>query len=221
MAKSKLPFDHSDLDLNPRQLKFIGEYVTNGYDEAAALKAAGIVAENASTAVIRLNSVEVMNTPGIKKAIARMNDAVISPYRDKLDSQLREIWSVRANYKISDFYESDGTVKQLDEIPKHLHHAIDKVVEDFKGKDADRRVVNYVLADKAQAAKFLRELMTPKDEKDSNLPDSKRERLAQIWAMAGAAGAIAGMQAKKEIEEPKPVEGPVSAKTILAKLSKR
>ena len=181
MQKKILPIDIKDLGLQQREVVFVGEYCANGYDEVAAAKAARLVPESATTAQCRLKAIEIVNDPRISRAIDRMTETVLNPYRDRIEAQLVKQLQIRAFYDPSWFYYTDGTARPLEEIPTDRRYAIDDVTESYYGKDATTRVVTYKLANKAQAQKELRELLSKKDSVDQSDSTSMRSELKKLF----------------------------------------
>lgn len=203
MARLKtieLPFDVSDLELTQKELIFVGEYCTNGFNDFEALKASGIIPQKATPAQARINGLSLSSKPNIKKAIQRFTESVLAPYKDKLEYQTLQLLQARAFYDVSTFFDTNGKAKPLDEIPQQARYALDDITEDFKGKDADVRTVKYKLADRMQARKELEILLKKgEDEGDANkLPTDRKEWLNSLFAKAGAAGALAVMVSRPE-----------------------
>lgn len=193
---SLLPFDVSDLNLSQREMKFVGEYCANGFNEVEAYKAAGFSdGKGQMTGDVRIRIGALVNKPEIKQAVQRFVESTMSPYRDKLEYQVLSTLKARAFYDPRSFFESDGTAKSLDSIPVELRYAIDQIQEDFKGKNADVRVVTLKLADRMAALKSLQELLKVSKKEEGNNRDEARSKLAEIFAAAGAAGALAGQAA--------------------------
>lgn len=203
MAKDRLHIDFSDLGLNLKEIRFVSHYCANGFNAIEAMKEAKLLPDAASGAVARIRSLEILNRPSIKEAINRFIANEIAPLQDKFRYQVLTTWQARAFYDVRTFYNSDGSVKPLDQIPVEMRSAIERIVEDFKGKDADRRVVNYQLADKAQAYKVLAEVMANSGGEVEDIPNEMRSKLQEIFKKVGAAGVNAGMEMAKAIAPPK------------------
>lgn len=216
--RNRLPIKLEDLSLTVKEIQFIGEYCTSGVlDPIASLKKARIIPPEMPQAAAHLRSLEIMNRPNIKSAIQRVYASTIAPYHDEIQFRMLKFLQVRAFYQVSDFFNEDGSCKELGEIPLELQWAIDGIEEDFKGKDADRRLVRYKLADREEARKqlqvLLKNAMPSAVEKQDTESGGRRERLSSIFdsvAKAAADGAIAGIAAGKEsmkkAEKIKPVK---------------
>lgn len=204
--RNRLPIKLDDLELTIKETQFIGEYCTSGVlDPVASLKKARLIPPEMPKAAAHLRSLEIMNRPNIKTAIQRIYASTIAPYQDEIQFRMLKFLQIRAFYQVSDFFNEDGSCKELGEISVENQWAIDGIEEDFKGKDADRRLVRYKLADREEARKQLQNLLKTTSGSTSDRPDAesgtRRDRLAGIFnavAQASADGAIAGMKAQAE-----------------------
>lgn len=206
MAKQlKLPINTDDLlDLTPLQTKFIGLYCVEDFDPVSAYKKAyGFRCKDLTETEIRLASMELLNQRSISIAVARFKEQVLAPYRDTIETQILAVLQARAFSKPTDFFNVDGSVKSLDKIDSNKLHAIESITTDFKGKDAERKVVQYKIADKSTAIKQLIDLLKKDDgpEEVSNVSDEARKRVADIMTGAKMGAKIAkdtmkGMQDK-------------------------
>ena len=214
MAKIiRLPIDTSDLlALTPLLLKFIGEYCANNFDEVSAYrKTWPQKAREMSSAEIRLDALNVLNQREVKIAVQRFVDSILSPYRDRLEHQLFDMYRQRAFYDPADFFNSDGSPKKLDQIDKEKRVVLDNLLSDLKGKDANAWLLNYKLADRMQAAKALQDIMGKSlelNEQAEELQDTSRSRIRDI--VSGALTAIEmkekNTKEKKAKEEAQPAE---------------
>jgi hypothetical protein len=184
----KLPIDTSDLlDLTPLQTKFIGLYCVEDFDPVSAYKKTyGLRCKDLTETEIRLASMELLNQRSISIAVARFKEQVLAPYRDVIETQILAVLQARAFSKPTDFFNTDGSAKRLDQIDQGKLHAIESITTDFKGKDAQIKVVQYKIADKSMAIKQLVELLKKDDgpEEISNVSDEARKRVSDI--MTGA-----------------------------------
>ena len=205
-----LPVDVSDLSLSVKEIKFVGSYCANGFDAVAAMKDAGLIPPTTPYTMARLKGIEISNRPNVRTAVQRFTENVLSPYRDQLRVQTLDMLKARAFYDESIFYHPDGTAKPLDAIPREWRYAIDGVTEDFRGKDANVRTVNYKLADRMSAAKMLQELLKVKEEESSTLPTDATDRLRSIFNSMAKAGAIGAMEAMKQKKRDNDQEEPIN-----------
>lgn len=216
MAKQlKLPIKVEDLGLTQKELKFIGEYCSNGFDAVAAMKAAKLIPENATSTTSHLSSKELLNRQNIMTAVNRFVSSELDPYRDKLNYQILTSMQARAFYDPHVFFEADGTARPLDTIPANLRQAIDSVEVKHYGKDGDVLETIYKLADKAQSQKSLRELLDRKSGGDEEgMHTTVRARLDEVFFRA--AGKAAGKAIVDAAAEP-----PQTAKEYLATLKNK
>jgi len=200
-SNKKLHIDFSDLGLNLKEIRFVGYYCANNFDSISAMHESGLLPTSVKGASARLRSLELLNRPAIKEAIQRFIDSELEPSRDKFKFQIMTTWSARAFYDISNFYYPNGTVKPLDEIPVEARSAIDRVIKDIKGKDGEYDLVNYQLADRAQAYKILQEVLDVKKVEEQEISTDRKKEINKMFAQAGAMGAIAGIKSMQEEQE--------------------
>ena len=209
MAKPEefLPLDVTDLDLSLSQIKFVRAMIENDYDEGSAVIAANIMPKGTPGPIARMEGLKWANKPQVRQAIQRYSAMVIDPSRDQLHIRLVDTLRIRAFYDPMIFFYEDGTARPLNEIPKEYRICIDGITEDFKGKDAQVRVVTYKLADKTAAQKQLQELLKKGESVDEEeIPTDAKSRLDKIFASVAKASAEAGAAAalkgrKDAIEE--------------------
>jgi phage terminase small subunit len=217
--KKKLPVNIDDLGLTPREIKFVGEYITNGYKVEDAAREAGLLEKNAGIAATRIHCARLLSDTRIKEAIRRTQDSFIEPYRDTHYAKIQEVLEVRAFYEISDFYEADGTPKPLNEIPVKSQYAIDDI-KDFNAIDKNgnehRVITGYVLANRDKARAELRNLHERQKEEDSSKSNAARDELFNLVSMLKSGYQI-GRKVQAEIPEPVQEAVPPMSATVLAK----
>lgn len=220
MAKlPALPMKVEDLGLTAKEIKFVGEYCTNGFDAVSAMKASKLLPDDASPILGRLKSLELLNKQNIITAVNRFVSSELDPYRDKLNYQILNSMQARAFYDPDTFFEADGTARPLNQIPPHLRQAIDSVEVKHYGKDGNVLETVYKLADKTQAIKSLRELLDRKaGPDDDSMNAGTRARLNEIFFKAGM---MAGHAITESKEEPLKDATPTSAKEHIANLKSK
>jgi hypothetical protein len=207
MAKQlKLPINTDDLlDLTPLQTRFIGLYCVEDFDPVSAYKKTfGFRCKEMTDTEIRLASMELLNQRSISIAVARFKEQVLAPYRDTIETQILAVLQARAFSKPTDFFNTDGSVKRLDQIDAGKLHAIESITTDYKGKDAQLKVVQYKIADKSTAIKQLIDLLKKDDgpEEVSNVSDEARKRVSDIMTGAKMGAKIAKDTIKSMQEKP-------------------
>lgn len=217
--KRSLPVNIDDLGLTPREIKFVGEYITNGYSVESAAKEAGLIDKNAGPTATRIHCSKLLSNGKIKEAIRRTQESFIEPYRDIHYAKIQEVLEVRAFYNINDYYYSNGEPKQLDDIPVKARYAIDDI-KDFNAVDksgSEHRVITgYVLANRDKARAELRALHEQKKEdKDVNTSKARDELFAIVSALKE--GVKIGRAVPKEIEETTAEKAPLMSASDLAK----
>lgn len=216
-----LPLDVTDLDLSLQQIRFVRAMIENDYDEAKAVVAANIIPKASSPVTARMEGLKWANKPNIRQAVQRYSAMVLDPTRDQLHVRLVETLRIRAFYDPEVFFYPDGTARPLAEIPKEYRLCIDGITEDFKGKDAQVRVVTYKLCDRAAAQKQLQELLKRGEKDDqSDIPSDAKSRLEAIFASVAKAsveaGAKAAIKARKDaLEEQNTIDADTDGEPII------
>jgi phage terminase small subunit len=204
--KKQLPVNIDDLGLTPREVKFVCEYITNGYIAEEAAKTSGLLPDNAGSVATRLHCSKLLSDERIKTAIGRTKQSFTEPYKEIHYSKIQEQLEVRAFYDIADYYDSDGIPIPLDRIPLKKRYAIDDI-KVFNAVDKNGQEHNvttgYVLANKDKARAELRSLHEERkeDKPDNGNEDARRKVLDLIDVFSK--GVRTGMK-KSEIEE-KPI----------------
>lgn len=202
MAKQqRLPMDVSDLlSLTPAGLRFIGEYCSSNFDEVYAFRKAYYQkARDLTDPEVRLEALSILNDREIKIAIQRFNDAILGPYRDRMEHQIFQVYRNIAMADPADYFNEDGSPKKLSQIPKDKRLALVAITSDLKGKDATAWLLNYKLGDRMQALKSLADLLGKTndiEEQAEQVSDDSRKRLSDIMA-----GVKAGLKLSQENEK--------------------
>ena len=195
----KLPVVIEDLGLTPKELDFLLEYTSNGFDIDKAYKVSRLKKASQSDAEARLEAMALLNKRGMKLGVQRMVSSVIEPVRDRIEAQLLHSDLVRSNYDIADYFNDDGTIKPLSDLTYDQRRVIDEVDTQYYGKDADRKVIRYKLANREAAKKNLRTAFKMADgdgKAGETVPDSARTRVAEIFK-AGQMGIQKGIQMER------------------------
>jgi hypothetical protein len=192
-AKALLPIDVTDLDLLPKEYKFLAYYFHSGFDGAKAAKIAGY---KGSKEILRARALSVLKRPNVNLAMRRILDVALAPYRERVEYEVMTRYYRRATYTIDDFVYPDGSVKALDDIPKEWREVIDGVLVRYAGGASNPiRIVEYKLPDRDMALKMLYTMVTgtAPGEGGGIIPAEARERLTSIFAAAQQAnrGALA------------------------------
>ena len=217
--KKKLPVNIDDLGLTPREIKFVGEYITNGYRAEDAAKEANLLNKDAGTAASRIYCAQLLSDTRVKEAIKRTQDSFIEPYRDIHYAKIQEILEVRATYDIADYRYANGRFKPLDEISPKLRYAIDDMKERwFMGKNGQNEsTVEYTMADRKDALKQLRELHEQKKSDDGPNNGQARAELINLVEMLKNGVAIGRKMPVAEVEASQAEPVPPMAASDLAK----
>jgi len=179
--------------LSLRELRFIGELCVSGLNHPGdAYIKSGFVVDSKREATAKAK--ELMADSKVRRVIEKFINKVLDPYRERIIFQLIQIMEKRALWNIKDFFNEDGSVKPLDQIPEDSLYAIDGIKEDWKGRDANRRVVSYTLADRKEAFEMVLKYLEKGETDTARLSDEAKTKLNRILevAKASAASAVAG-----------------------------
>jgi len=185
MGKAKrLPMDVTDLGLEPAQLRFLGEYCTNGFDESAAFSVAyPRLTKNMEPGEIKIEGQVMANQREMKIAVQRYVSSVIDPYRDTTEAELLQVYRSRALYDPANYIDKDGNAKPLEEIDRVHRYAIDGYKKSYYGRNADREVREVTFANRTQSLKQLEEFLSKgKESNVETVPDDTKKRLKDIFA---------------------------------------
>jgi hypothetical protein len=215
LAKQYLPVKIEDLGLNAKEIRFVGEYCSNGFNAPEAAKLVGLINGELSPAQERIRCHEILTLEKISRAVDRMVESTLNPYRDRIKSQMLVQLQIRANWDATWFFYPDGTAKPLDSISAEHRMAIDAVEEKYYGKDAVR-TVTYTLSDKDKARKELAQLLGKKEEVSQEDTGGMRSKLNDIF-LAVEKGIDMGISAQKKREMIETTK-PIHSKDLIAKL---
>lgn len=186
-AKSYLPDEVLKIKLNPRQVKFVAAYCTNGFNAGLAARMAGYYSPEKQH--YSSWAIKTLKMPNVQEAIQIFIDDMIAPYKARLEFQVLEIYYMRAVFKVSTFYNDDGTLKPLNEIPERWQVCIDGISETITSLKSGGyvRTKHYRLADRDIALQTLYRMCVKfmVDDNDvGHLPEEARTRLRKIFETA-------------------------------------
>lgn len=158
-----LPIEFRDIEprLKLKELKFIAAYCCNGFNGGAAAIEAGYSKNKNSAYNI---ASKLLNNDNVLEALRRYAIVIMAPYKEKIKMEVLLTRYNRAFYNISDFYNDEGKLKSLDDIPGELKCVIDGVDEKRYGKDGTEFVILYKLADREKNLSALWEWVGMADE---------------------------------------------------------
>lgn len=157
-----------EMKLNPDQIEFLANYITNGFNGGKALIATkGYKAKNMNVAYV--DACLLLKKQNIKEALAYWKANFLNEIREKIEPTLAMLFWRRATYDITIFQKSDGAFKSLEEIPPEWRCVIDATEIKYYGKDAQKKVVVSKLADRDKAMdKLDRYIQMTKESIDLN-----------------------------------------------------
>lgn len=118
---------------------------------------AGYTAKNKNSLMANLSM--NLKKEKIKTAIDRYRKQMINSKKLEISTEMVEILRRRATYNLSTFYNEDGSMIPLSEIPAEWQCCVDDRSLDYKGRDADVKVERYKLCDRHKSMQELMKLM--------------------------------------------------------------
>jgi hypothetical protein len=185
-AKTSLSLDLEGIDLDPKKIKFVALYTTNGFNEIAALKDAGyFVPKSSGPNGPQATANTILRDPGVIEALKRYVDASLAPYRAKLELEITQIYYRRATYKLTTFFTARGNPKPLNLIPDEWLCCIDGTTKKLYGGQAQEERQEYILPNRDQALQMLYRMVkgvSPEESPESTLlPGEVRHKLRAYW----------------------------------------
>lgn len=172
-ARKLLPENLKHLELNPREYKFLAVYCSNNFDAVDAVQKAGYVER--THAKYRAIAYSLLQRKEIVEAIRIYIDTVIQPYKDRLELELLNIYYRRATYIITEFFDSNGFAKPLNEIDKEWICCIDSIEQTRYG-------TKYILPNRDLALQALYRFVTGQDMATSSvLPEEAQKKMKIIY----------------------------------------
>lgn len=199
-AKTSLSLDLEGIDLDPKKIKFVALYTTNGFNEIAALKDAGYFVPKASGPNgPQATANTILRDPGVIEALKRYVDASLAPYRAKLELEITQIYYRRATYKLSTFFTARGNPKPLNLIPEEWLCCLDGTTKKVYGGAAQEERQEYQLPNRDQALQMLYRMVKGVNVEDSPestlLPGEVRHKLKAYWEGKDLNGVVSRAEA--------------------------
>jgi len=179
-AKELINVDLKDLKLKPREIRFVAVFCLT-WDQKKAFIAAGYTASTENT--LYANSTRMISNDRISTAIQRYISKAIEPYKDRLNLMLLEVWYRRAFYNIEIFYNSDGTRKDLNEIPEEWRICIDGIEKKRYGKSPEINFdIDWNICSRTEALKEIRSVLEIAIGKNAaaDFPVDNKEKLEML-----------------------------------------
>ena len=118
---------------------------------------AGYTASNKKALIA--NVAKLLGKEKIKEGIRRYQKEMINSKKLEISSETITMLRKRATYDVSTFYNDDGTVKPLSNIPHEWHCCIDEVQRTLKGATASGVELKYSLCHRDKAMSALTSLL--------------------------------------------------------------
>jgi hypothetical protein len=138
-----------EIGLTPKQIRFLAEYVSNGFNATRAyLKHIAYKGTKEESAWVR--ACELLRHVKVKQAFSLWKEITLDEVRGKLENKIIDQLMHRAFYDTSTFIKSDGKIIDLNSIPEEWRCCVDAVETKYYGKDSIE-VITYKLADRDKA----------------------------------------------------------------------
>jgi hypothetical protein len=125
----------------------------------------------------RFSAHQLLRKPTIKTVIDRFARAELDAISERIELEMVQFWHSRAFWKATDIFHNDGEVKELDEVAPQALAAIDGIKVDYRGKDADRKIIHYSMANRGEAMKILADW---KSKRKTGKSDTPAEAVASV-----------------------------------------
>lgn len=124
--------------INDKQKRFAQEYVIDWNATQAAIRA-GYSPKTADQQASRL-----LTIVKVKEYIAELKSEIEERSKMKVDECVKRLTAM-ARFDIADFYDDNGNLKSISEIPEGSRQAISElsVFEEFTGKGSDREIKGF------------------------------------------------------------------------------
>jgi len=179
-ARKMLSIELEDLRLKAREIRFVAAFCMT-WDQQKAYEMAGYRTTKRGSAASAAS--RLLNSVNVSAAIKRYVSKAVEPYKDRLNFMLLEMWYKRAFYDISVFYNSDGTRKELDEIPQEWRVCIDGIAIKRHGKNPmEDYDVLWNICNRTEALKEIRTVLEMAIGKDqmNDMPGDEKDRIQMI-----------------------------------------
>jgi hypothetical protein len=107
----------------------------------------------------RVRAHQLLRTDNVRKAVNILIESDEVAIKERIEYEMVQFWYNRAFWKPTDVFENDGTVRPLDKLTPQALSAVDGIKVDYRGKEADRRIIHYDMANRDSAMKSLIEWM--------------------------------------------------------------
>jgi hypothetical protein len=107
----------------------------------------------------RVQAHQLLRTDNIRKAVNILIESDEVAIKERIEYEMVQFWYNRAFWKPTDVFDADGSVKPLDKLSPQALSAVDGIKVDYRGKEADRRIIHYDMANRDSAMKSLIEWM--------------------------------------------------------------
>ena len=148
-----------DLNLKPREIKFIVAYCQNNFNGTKAYKMA--INPEATDVTASTGQAEIIRRPSVKEALRLYLEDILSTGKICLSKQLFDKWFLLAFYDPSMFIDIDGSPRTIvdsvtgvsriidwDDIPSEYRLCVEGIETKAYGKDSSTLITTIKLADR-------------------------------------------------------------------------
>lgn len=177
-AAKLLPPNFRQLDLSPKEFKFVAIYCSNGFNAEKAAQSAGYLER--TKAGYRAIAYSILQRDDVVEAVRAYVDMCIKPYKDRLELELLNYYYKRATYSISTFYNDDFSPKKITTIDPDYLCCIDDVKYTRTGNND--YMPSYSLPNRDLALQALYKFVTGQDLTTVNvLPEDAQKKLDAVY----------------------------------------
>lgn len=146
----------NELKLSLKEIAFVAEYTRNGFNGTAAFMST-IARKNASRDSASVQACELVKIKRVRDAVGLIVESYIAEKKTHIEQQILRVLYARAFYDPDMFLDRQGRFRHqnLSDIPEQWRCCIDGIETKAYGKNAERLVTTYKLADREKAAEKL------------------------------------------------------------------
>lgn len=151
-----------DITLTKLETTFLNHLTRLGfYNEGEAYQIANKIVNKTDIEIgmARVRAHQLLRTDTIRKAVKILIESDEVALKERVEYQMVQFWFNRAFWKPTDIFDNDGAVKTLDKLTPQALSAVDGIKVDYRGKEADRKIIHYEMANRDSAMKSLLEWM--------------------------------------------------------------
>jgi len=209
------PVSIEGLELSGGEVKFFAKLIELGIESDSygiAYREAGYPVDNDVQAQIKGR--ELARKENVAIAISRYLNGIIGDYKISFEKRVLDMLEVRSTWKLNWFFDCNGRLKPLDQIPEKYHCVIDAIRIKHYGKDGDITEKELDLPNRETSAKLMLAILNKQEDlgekvKGEDSQDKIKAILARerkkteksVIAAASAGAAFGAFQAAEQRKE--------------------